>query len=194
MVRATASISISPRRPLTATARPSSAKRRAIALPRPRELPLTSATVCSTDRMWTMFSRCSLMTTLVSGQGRDRKLENSIVDIVRRHLDPAASSHVARRNEVRRERHSASSPTAGRSPRRAGCSSPSRHGRKGRETPAMVQRLIETGGDAWTDSRGASARPSRAKPSRIRATSTVGSPIGSRRDAGSNQRRCGHLH
>jgi len=35
----------SPRRPLTATARPSRARRRAIAAPRPRELPVTNATL-----------------------------------------------------------------------------------------------------------------------------------------------------
>src|SRR5262245_62361376 len=44
MVRATAVTPSSPGRPLTATARPSRARRRAISAPRPRELPVTRAT------------------------------------------------------------------------------------------------------------------------------------------------------
>jgi hypothetical protein len=44
MARLTSCACPSPRRPLTATAKPSSARRRAITAPRPRELPVTKAT------------------------------------------------------------------------------------------------------------------------------------------------------
>src|SRR5215469_15755280 len=50
MLRATSPATRSRGRPLTATARPSRARRRAMAAPRPRELPVTKATrPCATD-------------------------------------------------------------------------------------------------------------------------------------------------
>src|SRR5258705_1803586 len=55
MLRATFGACRSPRRPLTATARPSCARRRAVVAPRPRELPVTKATRPCATGMWRSF-------------------------------------------------------------------------------------------------------------------------------------------